>query len=103
MSLGPAVRPAPGLLGIDLIDEPDSTGSCWTRSPWWSRRPGYWMGHFADRWITGDRNVSFLTETDLVDLVTSSVTGLGTCARATIRPWRTNLLLVWRRGSEQVE
>ena len=67
------------------------------------RSPGYWMGHFSDRFITGDKGVSFLTEPDLRRLVTTSVAGLQLCARSTIRPWRTNLLLAWRRGSGTIE
>ena len=62
-----------------------------------SRSPGYWMGRFSDRWITGDRNVSFLREADLKQLVTDNVPNLVACGRSTIRPWKTNLLLVWRR------
>lgn len=58
---------------------------------------GYWMGRFSDRWITGDRNVSFLREADLKQLVTDNVPNLVACGRSTIRPWKTNLLLVWRR------
>ena len=64
-----------------------------------SRSPGYWMGRFSDRWITGDRNVSFLREADLKQLVTDNVPNLVACGRSTIRPWKTNLLLVWRRGT----
>lgn len=61
------------------------------------KSPGYWMGRFSDRWITGDRNVSFLREADLKQLVTDNVPNLVVCGRSTIRPWKTNLLLVWRR------
>ena len=61
------------------------------------KSPGYWMGRFSDRWITGDRNVSFLREADLKQLVTDNVPNLVACGRSTIRPWKTNLLLVWRR------
>jgi len=61
------------------------------------KSPGYWMGRFSDRWITGDRNVSFLREADLKRLVTDNVPNLVACGRSTIRPWKTNLLLVWRR------
>lgn len=63
------------------------------------KSPGYWMGRFSDRWITGDRNVSFLREADLKRLVTDNVPNLVACGRSTIRPWKTNLLLVWRRGT----
>lgn len=61
------------------------------------KSPGYWMGRFSDRWITGDRNVSFLREADLKRLVADNVPNLVACGRSTIRPWKTNLLLVWRR------
>jgi len=63
------------------------------------RSPGYWMGRFSDRWITGDRNVSFLREADLKRLIADNVPNLVACGRSTIRPWKTNLLLVWRRGT----
>ena len=59
--------------------------------------PGYWMGKFSDRFITGDRNVSFLRESDLKRLIVENVSGLVPFDRSTIRPWKTNLLLVWRR------
>ncbi|MEJ6512455.1 MAG: class I SAM-dependent methyltransferase [Actinomycetota bacterium] len=61
------------------------------------KSPGYWMGRFSDRWITGDRNVSFLREADLKRLIADNVPNLVACGRSTIRPWKTNLLLVWRR------
>ena len=63
------------------------------------RSPGYWMGRFSDRWITGDRNVSFLREADLKRLIADNVPNLVASGRSTIRPWKTNLLLVWRRGT----
>lgn len=62
-----------------------------------TKSPGYWMGYFSDRWISGDRNVSFLSEADLQTLVVGNVSGLTPCGRMTISPWRTNLLLAWRR------
>ena len=58
---------------------------------------GYWMGHFSDYWITGDKNVSYLRETDLRQLVLGNVTGLEPIGRTTIKPWKMNLMLVWRR------
>lgn len=61
------------------------------------RSPGYWMGRFSDRWISADREVSFLTERDLRSLVEQSVDRLELVRRATIRPWSTNVLLAWRR------
>lgn len=60
--------------------------------------PGYWMGKFSDRYITGDRNVSFLREDDLHQLIVDNVPGLVASGRSTIKPWKTNLLLVWRRS-----
>jgi 2-polyprenyl-6-hydroxyphenyl methylase/3-demethylubiquinone-9 3-methyltransferase len=60
--------------------------------------PGYWMGKFSDRYITGDRNVSFLREDDLHQLIIDNVTGLVASGRSTVKPWKTNLLLVWRRS-----
>lgn len=81
---------APG--GVLLVKETVVTSS-----------PGYWMGHLADRWISGDRAVSFLPEAAIVDLVTSSIPDVDPIGRATIRPWSTNLLLVWRRRAEPVE
>lgn len=64
-----------------------------------TKSPGYWLGRFSDRWISGDRNVAFLTEANLRALVVANVSGLISCGRSTIRPWSTNLLLVWRRAS----
>lgn len=60
--------------------------------------PGYWMGKFSDLYITGDRNVSYLREDDLKKLITSNVPGLTLTSRSTIKPWKTNLLLVWQRS-----
>jgi len=60
--------------------------------------PGYWMGKFSDRFITGDRNVSFLREADLKQLVVDNVSGLVPFGRSTIRPWKTNLLVMWKRS-----
>ena len=65
--------------------------------------PGYWLGHFSDRWITGDRNVSFLTESAIEELVAASVRDVEPIGRTTIRPWSTNLLRVWRRRTEPIE
>ena len=62
-----------------------------------TKSPGFWLGKFSDRWISGDRNVSFLTEGDRSVLVTANVTRMTPCGRSTIRPWTTNLLLAWRR------
>jgi ubiquinone/menaquinone biosynthesis C-methylase UbiE len=60
--------------------------------------PGYWMGKFSDLYITGDRNVSYLREDHLHQLIVENVEGLVSCGRSTIKPWKTNVLLVWRRS-----
>lgn len=60
--------------------------------------PGYWMGKFSDLYITGDRNVSYLREDDLKQLIVDNVPGLVASGRSTVKPWKTNLLLVWRRS-----
>lgn len=60
--------------------------------------PGYWMGKFSDLYITGDRNVSYLRERDLHQLIVDNVPGLVSSGRSTIKPWKTNVLLVWRRS-----
>jgi 2-polyprenyl-6-hydroxyphenyl methylase/3-demethylubiquinone-9 3-methyltransferase len=60
--------------------------------------PGYWMGKFSDLYITGDRNVSYLREEDLNRLIVDNVAGLVASGRSTVKPWKTNLLLVWRRN-----
>lgn len=59
---------------------------------------GYWMGHFSDYWITGDKNVSYMREADLRRLVVENVDGLESCDRTTISPWKMNLMLVWQRN-----
>ena len=60
--------------------------------------PGYWMGKFSDLYITGDRNVSYLREDHLHQLIVENVEGLVSCGRSTIKPWKTSVLLVWRRS-----
>jgi len=59
--------------------------------------PGYWCGHFSDFWITGDKGVSFLREAELRKLIVENVAGLESIGRTTIKPWKANLMLVWRR------
>lgn len=58
---------------------------------------GFRMNHLSDYWITGDRHVSYMREAELRRLVLDNVEGLELCGRVTIKPWKMNLMLVWRR------
>jgi 2-polyprenyl-6-hydroxyphenyl methylase/3-demethylubiquinone-9 3-methyltransferase len=91
----PAMRPA---LLADVSAMLSDTGVLLVKETVVVASPGYWMGRFSDRYITGDRNVSFLRESDLESLVADNISGLDRIGRSTIRPWKTNLLLVWRRN-----
>ncbi len=91
----PTMRPA---LLADVSAMLSDTGVLLVKEMVVVASPGYWMGRFSDRYITGDRNVSFLRESDLESLVAGNISGLDRIGRSTIRPWKTNLLLVWRRN-----
>ena len=91
----PSMRPA---LLEDVSAMLSDTGVLLVKETVVVASPGYWMGRFSDRYITGDRNVSFLRESDLESLVAENVSGLARTGRSTIRPWKTNLLLVFRRN-----
>lgn len=60
---------------------------------------GFWMGYCSDRWITGDRNVSFLREEEVHRLVRDNVEGVSLCGRFVIPPWKMNVLLAWKRAA----
>ena len=91
----PAIRPA---LLSDVSSLLADDGVLLVKETVVVKSPGYWMGRFSDRWITGDRNVSFLREGELDKLIVDNVPGLVASGRSTIKPWKTNLLLVWRRS-----
>jgi len=91
----PAIRPA---LLADVSELLADDGVLLVKESVVVKSPGYWMGRFSDRWITGDRNVSFLREEVLDKLIVDNVSGLVASGRSTVKPWKTNLLLVWRRS-----
>lgn len=91
----PAIRPA---LLSDVSSLLADDGVLLVKETVVVKSPGYWMGRFSDRWITGDRNVSFLREEELDTLIVDNVPGLVASGRSTVKPWKTNLLLVWRRS-----
>jgi len=93
----PAIRPA---LLSDVSSLLADDGVLLVKETVVVKSPGYWMGRFSDRWITGDRNVSFLREEQLDKLIVDNVPGLVASGRSTVRPWKTNLLLVWRRSGD---
>jgi 2-polyprenyl-3-methyl-5-hydroxy-6-metoxy-1,4-benzoquinol methylase len=61
-----------------------------------NRGPYYWLTYAADRYITGDRGVSFLTSTDVREMV-GAVPGFDDIVESRIPPARNNVLLVRRR------
>jgi len=91
----PAIRP--GLLS-DVSALLANDGVLLVKESFVVSSPGYWMGKFSDLYITGDRNVSYLREDDLEQLIVDNVPGLMSSGRSTIKPWKTNVLLVWRRS-----
>ena len=91
----PAIRPA---LLADVSELLADDGVLLVKESVVVKSPGYWMGKFSDLYITGDRNVSYLREDDLHQLIIDNVTGLVASGRSTVKPWKTNLLLVWRRS-----
>jgi 2-polyprenyl-6-hydroxyphenyl methylase/3-demethylubiquinone-9 3-methyltransferase len=91
----PAIRPA---LLSDVSDLLAKGGVLLVKESVVVSSPGYWMGKFSDLYITGDRNVSYLREDDLEQLIVDNVPGLVSSGRSTIKPWKTNVVLVWRRS-----
>lgn len=91
----PAIRPA---LLSDVSDLLAKGGVLLVKESVVVSSPGYRMGKFSDLYITGDRNVSYLREDDLEQLIVDNVPGLVSSGRSTIKPWKTNVVLVWRRS-----
>lgn len=91
----PAIRPA---LLSDVSELLADDGVLMVKESVVVPSPGHWVGKFSDLYITGDRNVSYLREDDLHQLIVDNVPGLVASGRSTVKPWKTNLLLVWRRS-----
>lgn len=89
----PAIRPA---LLADVSALLGDDGVLMMKEPVVVRSPGPRMGSPFDTHITGDRNVRYLREAELHQLIIDNVTGLVASGRSTVKPWKTNLLLVWR-------
>ena len=58
--------------------------------------PAYPFFVFADRWIGGDRGVSFLAEAEVEQLVVETIDGAIPIARHRIQPWGVNVLTAFR-------
>jgi len=58
--------------------------------------PGYPLCVIADRWIGGDRSVSFLTVDELDALVATTVADATPIVRRTVRPWGVNVVTAYR-------
>ena len=61
--------------------------------------PAYPFFVLADRWIGGDRAVSFLAVTEVEQLVLASVEGAIPIARHRIQPWGVNVLTAFRMAA----
>lgn len=66
----------------------------------WERRPNvpHLLAFASDRYVSGDRGVSFLNETELSRLVADCVDGAAGIVHARIPPRRNNILMVVTRA-----
>lgn len=60
-----------------------------------NRSPGYFLGWFSDRVISGER-VRFFDRDGLVGLVERSAPGFARTDEAVVKPRRSNLIVAWR-------
>jgi 2-polyprenyl-3-methyl-5-hydroxy-6-metoxy-1,4-benzoquinol methylase len=65
----------------------------WERN---ERSVPYWAGWAADYYVSGDRNVRYMTRDELRDLVRSAAPTLAHQHTASTRPWACNVLHVYR-------
>lgn len=65
----------------------------------WSghRSLGYGLAYAADRFISGDRDVRFCTEAQLMDLIGDALPDWDLAWRAVVRPWANNIVLALER------
>jgi 2-polyprenyl-6-hydroxyphenyl methylase/3-demethylubiquinone-9 3-methyltransferase len=64
----------------------------------WERRPNAFhaLAYGSDRYVSGDRGVSFLDRDELVALLDTAAPGLARVCEARIPPRRNNLLVALR-------
>jgi 2-polyprenyl-3-methyl-5-hydroxy-6-metoxy-1,4-benzoquinol methylase len=66
----------------------------------WSghRSLGYGLAYAADRYVSGDRDVRFSTEAELMNLVEDALPGWTVAWRDVVRPWANNIVLALERN-----
>jgi SAM-dependent methyltransferase len=75
-----------------------ATGGTLVVKEWSGHRSlGYGFAYAADRYISGDKNVRFCTEPQLVDLVGEALPDWDLTWRAGVRPWANNVVLGFER------
>lgn len=66
----------------------------------WGRPIAGKLGYWADRYITGDKDVDFMTEPQLRATLAESLPDFAVSATGWVKPWRENILLTLSRTSE---
>jgi SAM-dependent methyltransferase len=66
----------------------------------WGRLIAGRLGYWADRYITGDKDVDFMTDAQLRKTLDDSLPEFTVCETGWVRPWRENILLTLRRESD---
>ncbi|GLH95734.1 class I SAM-dependent methyltransferase [Phytohabitans aurantiacus] len=66
----------------------------------WGRLIAGRLGYWADRYITGDKDVDFMTEPQLQKTLADSLPEFTVCETSSVRPWRENILLTLRRKTD---
>ena len=67
----------------------------------WARRPTpiHWLCYASDRWLTGDR-IAYMRAAELRALLARSLPAATCDGEARLRPWRNNLTIALRPGSD---
>jgi 2-polyprenyl-6-hydroxyphenyl methylase/3-demethylubiquinone-9 3-methyltransferase len=67
---------------------------------WESDRPFFGrMAYWADRYITGDKDVEFMTNRQLKELLADNLKGFRITHESRVRPWKENVLLILGRSA----
>jgi SAM-dependent methyltransferase len=72
---------------------------CFVVKEWASDRPFFGkLGYWADHYVTGDKDVDFMTRDQLRALLAQKLPDFEVVASSTVRPWRENVLLLLTRS-----
>jgi 2-polyprenyl-6-hydroxyphenyl methylase/3-demethylubiquinone-9 3-methyltransferase len=83
------------LRDIDAFTAPDG---CYVVKEWAIDRPFFGkLAYWADFYVTGDKNVDFMTNSQLLRVLEETLPDFEIASSSSVRPWKENVLLLLKR------